>query len=111
MGPFAQSGSVTVDIWAGAAKCDIKKGKFAGTGNVTSQPNQATITVNPAGFVSQVHIYIGTEKLVGGPDDYQTALPLVAENITSSSSLVFTYDLTGASGPVHVVFHCLHRKW
>jgi hypothetical protein len=99
MGPFAQSGSFNFYIFAGAAKCDIiKKGKLAGMGTVSFG----------IAFVSQVHIYIGTEKLVGGPDNYQTApgqYPLVVDDVNSSSNLTFSYDLTGISGDVYVVFH------
>jgi hypothetical protein len=110
MGPFSRSGSYNFDLWAGAGQCLISNAKFAGTGTVTfTSGTTATITLRPTGTITQLHAYIGTQKLVGGPDDYQTApgqYPFKKDPISITSPTTYTYTPSiPSSGNVYIVVH------
>jgi hypothetical protein len=60
---FTSYGEYTMDLWAGAAHCDISRGTLVGTVTINYSESQVSVTYNIAdGYtMNQAHVYLGCE--------------------------------------------------
>jgi hypothetical protein len=102
-------GDYTFDVYAGAGKCDLSKGTLVGTLTVsyTSGTATATFAMTGAYYMTETHLYIGSEPLARNVNGEFTVAPgqypTIHGDLASVSS--DTYTVTGLSGDVYVVAH------
>ena len=102
------AGSYTMDIYAGAGRCDINKGTHVGHLTVDYDGSTATVTYNTTnGFtMNETHLYVGNDILAKDVNGENTVAPgqypTIHEGLDGSSSDTYILD---ASGNIHVVAH------
>lgn len=99
-GPLDE-GTYSWPIYAGAGQCDITKGTWVGTLDVTYSGGTAIVTYNiESGFtLDETHLYVGNDILAKKNGKYTTAPGQYPYSGESS----FTID--GLSGEIYVVAH------
>lgn len=103
--------SMEMDLYAGAAHCDLDKGTHVGTATVSYSGSEATITYSmAAGFaLKEVHAYAGSSPLPltkrGRPTVAPGRFPAKSEDIPNASS--HTVTVSSLSGPIHVIAHAV----
>ncbi|NQT31566.1 MAG: hypothetical protein HQ588_04455 [Deltaproteobacteria bacterium] len=98
-------------LYAGAAQCDISKGKHVGWITVNYNGSTAIVTYNMFyGYkMDETHLYVGNEPLprINGDGEYTVApgqFPLSHDLDNASTDW---YAVTGLSGEIYVVAHAV----
>ena len=100
-------GIYTFDIYAGAAQCNIYKGKKVGILTVNYNGSRATVAYNmfPGYKMTETHLYVGNNVLPMKNGSYTTSpgqFPLSHDLNNATSDW---YEVTGLSGTIYVVAH------
>jgi hypothetical protein len=99
------------DLWAGAAGCDISKGRLVGQLTVDYDGSTAVVTYQmyEGNWMTATHLYVGNDRLPKNRKGRETVAPGQypyghdpLNNVTTDS-----YTVTGLSGDIYVVAHAV----
>lgn len=111
-GPFSENiKPYHLNIYAGAAKCDIEKGTFVGTLSLYYNNGDATITytMNSGYLMDEVHLYAGNEILPRDKHGNFTVSPGQYPHVNDNLNGVETYTdtFTNLTGDIYIVAHAV----
>ncbi len=105
-------GIYTFNIYAGAAQCNISKGKWVGTltVNYNGYNHQAVITYNmfPGYKMDETHLYVGSEPWPRDSNGNYTVAPgqyPYWHDLNNAST--DSYTITGLSGKIYIIAHAV----
>lgn len=110
-GPYDSGDQVTLDIYAGAAQCDLEKGTYVGTLDIDYQGSTLYLTFDMVddNTLNEVHIYVGEEILPRDKNGDFTVAPgqytVVVDNLGGVDS--YEHILEGITGPIYVIGHAV----
>lgn len=101
-------GSYEFDIYAGAAKCNIRKGTLVGTLTIDYDGSTATVTYTMVAdyMMQRTHLYMDGEPLPRNGGEYTVSpgqYPYIHDPVVDPAS--DTYTVSGLSGNIYVVAH------
>jgi hypothetical protein len=107
-GPLS-AGNYTFYIYAGAAQCNLSKGKKVGTLTVNYNGSKATITYNmyAGNTMTETHLYVGNDKLPKKNGQYTVSPGQYPYSHTLNNATTDQYVITGLSGKIYVVAHAV----
>jgi hypothetical protein len=103
-GAFSASESMTFEIWAGAAKCQLSKGQYVGSGSLSISGSEATITyaTYQANFVGVIKAYIGNVPFYGDYEISPGELPVTVDASGAAIALGGSFD---PNSPIYFYVH------
>ncbi|WP_191859700.1 T9SS type A sorting domain-containing protein, partial [Hanstruepera ponticola] len=109
---FEGEGEYTLQMYAGAAHCDISRGSYAGDVIVTYENGQVTLMFNiDSGYtMREAHVYVGCDMYPTGNNGAPTVAPGQYNfNPSGLSDGVSNYTVgpIDASGPIYVIAHAV----
>ncbi|PNQ72964.1 hypothetical protein C1T31_08140, partial [Hanstruepera neustonica] len=109
---FETEGVYTLEMYAGAAHCDITRGAYAGDVIVTYENGQVTLEFNlDEGYImNEAHVYVGCNMYPTGNNGSPTVAPGQYNfNPTNMGNMVSNYTVgpIDASGPIYVIAHAV----
>ncbi|WP_162919886.1 T9SS type A sorting domain-containing protein, partial [Hanstruepera ponticola] len=109
---FEGEGEYTLQMYAGAAHCDISRGSYAGDVIVTYENGQVTLMFNiDSGYtMREAHVYVGCDMYPTGNSGRPTVAPGQYNfNPSGLSAGVSNYTVgpIDASGPIYVIAHAV----
>ncbi|MDT8347501.1 MAG: hypothetical protein RQ756_06840, partial [Flavobacteriaceae bacterium] len=104
-------GTYTMDLYAGAAQCDITKGNLVGDVLVDYNNGQVTVTYNilPGFVMSEGHVYIGCDMYPTRRNGVNTVAPGQYPFNFGSLDYGTTYSLgpIDVTGPFYIIAHAV----
>ncbi|NNK82120.1 MAG: T9SS type A sorting domain-containing protein, partial [Flavobacteriaceae bacterium] len=113
---YETEGTYTMDLYAGAAHCDVNNGVFVGTATVDYNNGEVYVTYNMLGdgedwfnyVMTEAHVYVGcdaTPNINGSPTVAPGQYTVVADDLDN----VTTYQVgpIAASGAINVIVHAV----
>ncbi|TWO32872.1 T9SS type A sorting domain-containing protein [Seonamhaeicola sediminis] len=92
---FSEVTSYTMDIYAGAAQCDLSKGTDIGSVNIEYNGDSVTFSYNLDGYaISEAHIYIGCGEYPTRKNGGETVAPGQYTYVDSGFGYVENYEVT-----------------
>jgi len=113
-GPLSPSRYVRVfDIYAGAAQCDLWRGKKVGYLTVDYDGSTATVTYNityPGYKMTETHLYVGSYPWPKKNGDYTVApgqYPYDNDDATLVTDTIVSYVITLGGGDIYIIAHAV----
>jgi hypothetical protein len=102
-------GCYTLDIYAGAAQCNIYKGKKVGSLTVYYNGSTALITYNmyPGYKMDETHLYVGSDPLPKKNGVYTVAPGQYPYSHDLNNASTDSYTVTGLSGRIYIIAHAV----
>ncbi|MBE9489565.1 MAG: T9SS type A sorting domain-containing protein, partial [Bacteroidetes bacterium] len=108
---FENEGTYSLDLYAGAAHCEIDRGALAGEVIVTYLNGEVTVEFNIGdGYImNEAHVYIGCEKFPIGNNGAYTVAPGQYNFNPGELDGVNNYTVgpVSASGPIFIIAHAV----
>jgi hypothetical protein len=102
-------GCYTFDIYAGAAQCNISKGKKVGYLTISYNGSTAVVTYHMySGYkMDETHLYVGCNPLPSknGSDTVAPGQYPYSHDLSNAST--DTYTVTGLSGKIYIIAHAV----
>lgn len=107
-GPL-RTGYYTFDIYAGAAQCNLYKGKKVGWLTVNYSGSEALVTYNMFyGYkMDDTHLYVGNEPWPRDNGDYTVAPGQYPYSHDLNNASTDSYRVTGLSGNIYIIAHAV----
>jgi hypothetical protein len=109
-GPLPPRGSAYVfDIYAGAAQCDLSKGKKVGWLTINYNGSEAFITYNMFfGYkMDETHLYVGSKPWPKKNGEYTVTPGQFPYSHDLNNASTDSYRVTGLSGNIYVIAHAV----
>jgi hypothetical protein len=102
-------GCYTFDIYAGAAQCNISKGKKVGYLTVSYNGSKAIITYTMySGYkMDETHLYVGTNPLPKNNGSYTVAPGQYGHSHDLNNASTDSYTITGLCGKIYIIAHAV----
>jgi len=102
-------GCYTFDIYAGAAQCNIYKGKKVGYLTVYYNGSTAVVTYNMySGYkMDETHLYVGNEPLPRKNGSYTVAPGQYPYSHDLNNASTDSYTITGLCGKIYIIAHAV----
>jgi len=103
-------GDYTFYIYAGAAKCDLWRGKKVGYLTIDYDGSTATVTYNityPGYKMTETHLYVGSYPWPKKNGDYTVAPGQYPYKHDPLNATEDDYTVTGLSGPIYIIAHAV----
>jgi hypothetical protein len=102
-------GNYTFDIYAGAAQCNISKGKKVGKLTVSYNGCKAvvTYTMNPGYKMDETHLYVGCNPLPKNNGSYTVAPGQYPYWHDLNNASTDSYTVTGLCGKIYIIAHAV----
>jgi hypothetical protein len=102
-------GTYTFDIYAGAAQCNIYKGKKVGWLTVNYNGSTASVTYNMFyGYkMDETHLYVGTNPLPKKNGSYTVSPGQYPYSHDLNNASTDSYTVTGLCGKIYIIAHAV----
>uniref|UniRef100_UPI00202951FD T9SS type A sorting domain-containing protein n=1 Tax=Hanstruepera flava TaxID=2930218 RepID=UPI00202951FD len=104
-------GEYTLQMYAGAAHCDITRGAYAGDVHITYENGQVNVMfdINDGYTMNEAHLYVGCDMYPTGNNGSPTVAPGQYNFNPSNLGGVSNYSIgpIDASGPIYVIAHAV----